>query len=188
MQEYETLKQQNFDSREIRQTMLRDKWKEGISTFRMGYSALLGHLPELLAAGVSGKVLKLAAEYLGNAAAVAGSGQSPLRFVEVYRQLQQVQQGGAVTLREALELAVLHSAMGLTGPDDRGNVVIAMDISPSMRQPVREGSLVQRYDIAPLVAMLLKSRGVGVTAGVIVGQRNANGDRTPSANHVVFEF
>ncbi len=165
--EYEALKTQNFDSRQLRQATLRDKWKEGISTFRMGYGALLNDLPELLGTGVSGKVLKLAAEDLGNAAAVAGSGQSPLRFVEVYRQLQQVQWGGAVTLREALELAVLHSARILTDKDERDNVVIAMDISPSMRQPVREGSLVQRYDIAPLVAMLLKSRGVTVTAGVI---------------------
>ena len=170
--EYEALRLQHFDSREIRQTVLKDKWKEGISTFRIGYGALLNNLPELLSAGVSGKVLKLAAEYLGNAAAVAGSKQSPLRLVEAYRELQQVQQGGAVTLREALELAVLHSAREIsarevTGSDEHENVVIAMDISPSMRQPVREGSLVKRFDIAPLIAMLLKSRGVNVTAGVI---------------------
>ena len=77
--EYETLRLRNYDSQEIRQSVLREKWKEGISAFRMGYTALLNNLSNILAAGVSGKVLKLAAEYLGNATAVAGSRQSPDR-------------------------------------------------------------------------------------------------------------
>jgi hypothetical protein len=133
----------------------------------MGYTALLENLPNILAAGVSGKVLKLAAEYLGNAAAVTGSLQSPLRLVEAYRKLQQSRQGGAVTLREALEQAVRHSARNIDGLDENKSTVIAMDISPSMRYPVREGSLVHRFDIAPLLAMLLKSRGGKVTTGII---------------------
>jgi len=167
LSEYEALKQQNYDSAELRQSALREKWKEGISSFRMGYAALLANLPNILAAGVSGKVLKLAAEYLGNAAAVTGSRQSPLRLVEAYRKLQQVQQGGAITLQEALEQAVRHSARNIDGLEDSDSTVIAMDISPSMRHPVREGSLVQRFDIAPLLAMLLKSRGGRVNTGII---------------------
>jgi hypothetical protein len=167
LSEYEAVRQQNYDSIEIRQAALREKWKEGISTFRMGYAALLENLPDILAAGVSGKVLKLAAEYLGNAAAVTGSRQSPLRFVEAYRKLQQVQQGGAVTLQEALEQAVRHSVRNIDGLANSDSIVIAMDISPSMRYPVREGGLVQRFDIAPLLAMLLKSRGGRVYTGVI---------------------
>jgi 60 kDa SS-A/Ro ribonucleoprotein len=165
--EYEALRLQNYDSRELRQAALREKWKEGISTFRMGYTVLLDNLSNILAAGVSGKVLKLAAEYLGNAAAVTGSRQSPLRFVEAYRKLQRMPQGGAVTLQEALEQAVRHSAHRLDGIEDNDSTVIAMDISPSMRYPVKEGSLVQRFDIAPLLAMLMKSRGGNVITGII---------------------
>jgi len=167
LSEYEALRQQNYDSAELRQSALREKWKEGISSFRMGYAALLENLPKVLAAGVSGKVLKLAAEYLGNAAAVTGSRQSPLRFVEAYRKLQLSRQGGSVTLQEALEQAVRHSARNIDGLDEQHSTVVAMDISPSMRYPVREGSLVQRFDIAPLLAMLLKSRGGKVTTGII---------------------
>ena len=165
--EYEALQLQNYDSRELRQAALRDKWKEGISTFRMGYNTLLEKLPRILAAGVSGKVLKLAAEYLGNAAAVTGSRQSPLKFLEAYRQLQQMEQGGAAMFRETLEKAVAHSADNWTGLDGDSNVVIAMDISPSMRHPVKEGSLVQRFDIAPLLAMLLLHKGARVATGII---------------------
>jgi 60 kDa SS-A/Ro ribonucleoprotein len=54
-----------------------------------------------------------------------------------------------------------------TGLDGDSSTVIAMDISPSMRHPVKEGSLVQRFDIAPLLAMLLRNKGVQVTTGVI---------------------
>jgi len=165
--EYEALLQLHFDSRELRQSALREKWKEGISTFRMGYKTLVEKLPEVLAAGVSGKVLKLAAEYLGNAAAVAGSRLSPQQFLEVYRRLQGMEKGGAALLEEALEQAIRHSADNLAGLDENGRVVIAMDVSPSMRYPVKEGSLVERFDIAPMLAMLMAGKGMSVSTGII---------------------
>ncbi|HVU57465.1 MAG TPA: hypothetical protein VHD83_20520 [Puia sp.] len=165
--EYEALLQQHYDSRELRQAALREKWKEGISTFRMGYRILVEKLPDVLAAGVSGKVLKLAAEYLGNAVAVTGSRLSPQQFLEAYRRLQRMEKGGAGFLQEALEQAIRHSVENLAGVDAHGRVVIAMDISPSMRRPVKEGSLVERYDIAPLLAMLLAGKGASVSTGII---------------------
>ena len=165
--EYEALLQQHYDSRELRQSTLREKWKEGISTFRMGYKTLVEKLPDVLAAGVSGKVLKLAAEYLGNAAAVTGSRLSPQQFLEAYRRLQRMEQGGVAFLQEAFEQAILYSADDLAGLDGQGRMVIAMDISPSMRYPVKEGSLVERFDIAPLLAMLLTGKGMTVSTGII---------------------
>ena len=42
-----------------------------------------------------------------------------------------------------------------------------MDISPSMRYPVKEGSLVERFDIAPLLAMLLTGKGMSISTGII---------------------
>lgn len=78
-----------------------------------------------------------------------------------------MEQGGAALLREALERAILHSADNLAGLDERGRMVIAMDISPSMRYPVKEGSLVERFDVAPLLAVLLAGKGVSVSTGII---------------------
>ncbi|HEY4209561.1 MAG TPA: TROVE domain-containing protein [Puia sp.] len=165
--EYEALQGHPYDSVELKQSALREKWKEGISAFRMGYKALLEHLPDVLEAGVSGKVLKLAAEYLGNAAAVAGSRLSPQEFLEAYWKLRRMEKGGTALLQEALEKAMQHGTENLAGLDELGRVVIAMDISPSMRNPIREDSLVQRYDVALFLAMLLKGKGGQVSAGII---------------------
>jgi 60 kDa SS-A/Ro ribonucleoprotein len=166
-QEWQALHQQPYESPEQRQVALRDKWKEGISSFRIGYTALLDNLQPMLCAGVSGKVLKLAAEYLGNAVAVGRSGLSPLRLLEVYRALRLMEQGGAGMLSEALEQAALHSAWNRTDLDRNTTWLIAMDVSNSMKHPVNGYNKVQRFDIGPLLAMILKSRGEQVTTGII---------------------
>jgi 60 kDa SS-A/Ro ribonucleoprotein len=166
-QEWKAVQQQPYDNHELQQAALRDKWKEGISSFRMGYAALLDHLPRILTAGVSGKVLKLAAEYLGNVYAVADSRLSPYRFPAIYRKLQVIDQGGAPLLMEALEQAVRHSARNLAGFEENSCTVIAMDVSNSMRHPIHEGDPLQRFDIAPLLAMLLKSSRRQVITGII---------------------
>jgi 60 kDa SS-A/Ro ribonucleoprotein len=166
-QEWQVLHQQHYESPEQRQVTLRDKWKEGISSFRIGYMALLDNLQPMLCAGVSGKVLKLASEYLGNALAVGKSGLSPLRLLEVYRTLRLMEQGGTDMLLEALEQAALHSAWNRTDLDKNVTCVIAMDVSNSMQHPVSGYNKVQRYDIGPLLAMILKSRGEQVITGII---------------------
>jgi 60 kDa SS-A/Ro ribonucleoprotein len=165
--EWNELKQRNYDSPELQQAALRDKWKEGISSFRIGYAALLDQLPEILAAGVSGKVLKLAAEYLGNAIAVAGSGISPFRLLEIYRKLKAMDQGGVPMLLEALEQAARHGARSRTGFEEKDRVVVAMDVSDSMKRSVSEGSFTHRYDIGPFLALLLKARGLSTITGII---------------------
>jgi 60 kDa SS-A/Ro ribonucleoprotein len=164
-QEWHALHHQPYDSPEQRQVMLRDKWKEGISSFRIGYTALLDNLRPMLCAGVSGKVLKLAAEYLGNPAAVRRSGISPLRLLEVYRELRRMDQGGAGMLSEALEAGVVHSGWSRLG--SHGTSLIAMDVSNSMKYPVYPGGTAQRFDIAPLLAWLWKSKGYSVLTGII---------------------
>jgi 60 kDa SS-A/Ro ribonucleoprotein len=166
-QEWHALYQQHYENPEQRQVILRDKWKEGISSFRIGYTALLDNLRPMLCAGVSGKVLKLAADYLGNAAAVARSGTNPLRVLEVYRALGRMEQGGAGMLAEALEQAVLNSSWARSGFGSKGVSVIAMDVSNSMRRPVDGLSDVQRFDVAPVLAMLWKSRGNQLITGII---------------------
>jgi 60 kDa SS-A/Ro ribonucleoprotein len=166
-QEWRALYQLHYDSPEQRQVTMRDKWKEGISSFRIGYTALLDNLRPMLCAGVSGKVLKLAAEYLGNATAVSRSGASALRILEAYRELQRIEQGGKGMLAEALERAVLESTWARTDFGGEGISVIAMDVSNSMRRPVNGCSGAHRFDIAPLLSLLWKSRGGKVITGII---------------------
>jgi hypothetical protein len=166
-QEWHALYQYRYETVEQRQVVLRDKWKEGISSFRIGYTPLLDNLGPMLCAGVSGKVLKLAAEYLGNAAAVRRSGVSPLRLLEVYRVLRRMDQGGAGMLTEALERAVQHSSWTRSELSDRGVSVIAMDVSNSMKRAVNGFTGAQRFDVAPLLAMLWKSRGDQVITGIV---------------------
>ncbi|MBS1660091.1 MAG: TROVE domain-containing protein [Bacteroidetes bacterium] len=166
-QEWHALHQHHYDGHEQRQVILRDKWKEGISTFRIGYTALLDNLQPMLCTGVSGKVLKLAAEYLGNAAAASRANHSPLRMLEVYRSLRDMDQGGAVLLIDALEQAVYHSSWARSGFGKNAVSVIAMDISDSMKRPVGGPGSALRFDIAPLLALLWKSRGDQVITGFI---------------------
>jgi hypothetical protein len=166
-EEWQTYHKHTYKSPEQRQVVLRDKWKEGISSFRIGYTALLNNLQPMLCAGVSGKVLKLAAEYLGNAVAVGKSGQSPLRLLETYRVLRKMDQGGAGMLSEALEQAAVHSAWNRTDLEKNKTWVIAMDVSNSMKHPMSGYNGIQRLDIGPLLAMLLKSRGESVVTGII---------------------
>lgn len=166
-QEWHALHHQHYDSSEQRQVLLRDKWKEGISSFRIGYTALLDNLRPMLCAGVSGKVLKLAAEYLGNAAAVGRSGTSPLRLLEVYQSLYNIEQGGVGMLAEALEEAVLYSSWNTSAFGSKGVSVIAMDVSNSMKRPVYPGGGARRFDIAPLLAWLWRNKDYSLITGII---------------------
>ncbi|HXB06370.1 MAG TPA: hypothetical protein VNW04_04625 [Puia sp.] len=166
-QEWHVLHHQHYDSPERRQVALRDKWKEGISSFRIGYMPLLDNLRPMLCAGVSGKVLKLASDYLGNAAAIARSGVSPLRLLEAWRVLRRMDQGGTGMLTEALEKAVLHSNWARSEFGNGGVSVIAMDVSNSMKRTLGGAGEIQRFDVAPLLSMVWKSRGNTVITGMI---------------------
>ncbi len=166
-QEWHALHQQKYESPEQRQVVLRDKWKQGISTFRIGYTALLENLQPMLHTVVSGKVLKLAAQYLGNAAAVTQGGYSPLRMLEAYRSLKRLDMGGTVMLSEALEQAALYSSWSLSDFGKNAVSVIAMDVSDSMKTPITGAGGALRFDIAPLLALLWKQRGDKVITGII---------------------
>jgi 60 kDa SS-A/Ro ribonucleoprotein len=166
-QEWHVLHQQHYDSIEQRQVSLRDKWKEGISSFRIGYAPLLDNLKPMLCAGVSGKVLKLASDYLGNAAAASRSGVSPLQMMSAWRVLRKMEPGGVGMLTEALEKAILHSSWARSEFGNKGVSVIAMDVSNSMKRPLFGALGAQRFDVGPLLAMLWASRGNHLITGII---------------------
>jgi 60 kDa SS-A/Ro ribonucleoprotein len=217
--ELDALQHQYYDSAAVKQLALREKWKELISSFKMGYPALLANIQPVLTAGVSGKALKLVAEYLGNAAAIARSRQMPFSLLETYRELKaphhcshsghyshgghdgQGSHGGSQMLMDALEQAVVHSAENLDGFEADTRVLVAMDVSHSMRHPLHgpgasqgpaispgspasqnpagshnpatsQGSTtprlaIQRFDVGPLLAMLLQRRCRQVTTGIL---------------------
>jgi hypothetical protein len=70
-------------------------------------------------------------------------------------------------LTEALEKAVLHSSWVRSEFGNSGVSVIAMDVSNSMKLPLLGAGGVQRFDVAPLMAMLWAGRGNQVITGVI---------------------
>jgi len=164
--ELTALREQRYDSLELKQATLRDKWKEGISSFRIGYAALLYNLRPILAAGVSGKILKLAGEYIGNAAAIGRNRQLPFRLLEAYRELKTLPRGGTTFLLEALEQAAFHSAGNIAGFTEETRVLIAMDVSNSMKTPAGEDGVLERYDIGPLLALALKKKCRSVITGI----------------------
>jgi 60 kDa SS-A/Ro ribonucleoprotein len=183
-QEWHALHRGHYDSHEQRQLTLRDKWKEGISSFRIGYQALLQNLPAMLDASVSGRMLKLAAEYVGNAAAAGPDGQSPLRLLKVWRGLQCRDQGGAGMLMEALERAAAGSSWNRSAFGRSAVSVIAMDVSNSMRRPVCGDESIQRFDIGPLLAYSWMVRGDKVVAGVLGNTWRTIELPSPSAPHL----
>jgi hypothetical protein len=176
--EWQRIERQYFDSVEIRQAALRDKWKEGVSTFRIGYTTMVENLVPILTAGVSGKVLRLAAEYLRHPAAIARSGITPVRLLQAYRNLRRSEHGGARMLLEAIETAVENSAVHMGGPGKGELVVVGLDVSNSMLRSLNQGGRrpeypdlpgehVELFDLGFLVAMLLKIRGCQVEGGII---------------------
>jgi len=60
---------------------------------------------------------------------------------------------------------VLHSRWSEFGRE--GVSLIAMDISNSMKRPVHPGGSAQRFDVAPLLAGIWKSKGYSVHTGII---------------------
>jgi 60 kDa SS-A/Ro ribonucleoprotein len=103
---------------------------------------------------------------LSDAQTVARSKQFPFRFLSAYRELKHLQDGRVSTVLTALEMAVQHSAANIRGFDANTRVVIAADVSGSMQQAISAKSIVQRYDIGLMLAMLLQHRCQNVVTGM----------------------
>src|SRR5258708_258183 len=164
--ELSALGQKKYDSLELKQGALRDKWEELIFSNKMGYMAVLRNLRNILEAEVSKEALNKVCDYLGNAQAVAKSKQLPFRFLSAYRELKDLKNGRVSKVLDALEEAVLVSAENIAGYDENTKVVIAADVSGSMQKSISERSKVQSYDIGLMLAMLLQSRCENVITGM----------------------
>jgi len=164
--ELSALGQQLFDTAELKQLAVANKWEELIASNKLGYMATLRNLRNIVNANISNDALNKVCAYLANDKAVANSKQLPFRFLAAYRELMQVPDGRTGKVLDTLEKAVLQSAAAIEGFDENTSVVIAADMSGSMQTPVSAKSTIQRYEVGLILAMLLQSRCANVVTGI----------------------
>lgn len=164
--ELSALGQKNYDTPELKQAALKAKWEELIFSNKMGYMATLRNLRNLLEADISKEALDKVCKYLGNATAVSKSKQLPFRFLSAYRELKELKNGRVSKVLDALEDAVMQSAVNIAGYDENTRVVIAADVSGSMQKAISAKSKIQNFDIGLMLAMLLQTRCENVITGM----------------------
>ena len=164
--ELSALGQQQFESEEQKKEAFRDKWEELVGSRKLGYMAMMRNLRNMLQADVSLPQIMDVANRLSNAEQVANSKQLPFRYLSAYREIEQVNSVHIPMLMNALEAAVKCSAANIEGFDENTRVLLASDVSGSMRHPVSPRSTVENYDIGILLSMLLRSRCKQVVSGI----------------------
>jgi len=83
-----------------------------------------------------------------------------------YRELSQIASGYTTKVMNALEEAVTVTAENIAGFSESTRVLVACDVSGSMRVAISPKSKVQNYDIGLMLGMLLKSRCKNVVSGI----------------------
>lgn len=155
--ELSALGQTTFSSDEEKEIAFRMKWEELIDSRKVGYMALMRNLRAILKAGVSQQHIRRVCEVLSNPEAVRHSKQLPFRFLAAYRGLSKVESVYAGQVLDALEQAVAVSAENIAGFGEDTSVLIACDVSASMKCTVSPKSKILSYDIGLMLAMLLKA-------------------------------
>ena len=164
--ELSALGQQRFSSNTQRQEAFREKWEEMVFSGKLGYMAIMRNLRNILEADVSQAAMAVVNQRLSDPAQVAKSKQLPFRYLSAYREMEKVSSLHTQTVMSALEAAVKHTAANIKGFDKDTRVLLASDVSGSMRHPISLKSTVEYYDIGLLLSMLLKSRCQQVIAGI----------------------
>ena len=164
--ELSALGQQKFESEELKQKAVREKWEELINSGKLGYMALMRNLRNMLQADVSLLEMQKVASRLADSEQVSKSKQLPFRYLSAYREIRQVNSVYTAKILSALESAVKASVENLEGFDANTHVLLAADVSGSMQRPVSAKSSVQNFDIGILLSMLLKSKCESVVSGM----------------------
>lgn len=141
-------------------------WEKLIDADALGYMAALRNLRNILDARVSVSRIHTVGKRLADPAAVVKSKQFPFRFYSAYREIEGHTNPHTSALLTALEDALIASAENITGFNSDTSVLIASDVSGSMRSPVSEKSKVSMYDIGLVLSMLLQHRVKRVVTGV----------------------
>lgn len=116
----------------------------------MGYMALLRNLRNFDEAGVSRTVASAVAAYLGDKVKVELSRQLPMSFLSAFRSVSNVR------WHMALENALQHSLSNI--PEFKGNTLILIDTSSSMRTPMSGRSDLMSWDAAAIFGLALSQR------------------------------
>lgn len=154
-----------FSDNAEREAAFARKWEELVESRRMGYMATLRNLRNMLKMNVADKTIRSVCSYLANREAVRKSRQLPFRFLSAYRELREFDVEHS-ELGAALEQAVSASTENIPGFDADTRVLLACDVSGSMRSPVSANSKIEYYDIGLLLAMLMKTRCQQVVTGI----------------------
>ena len=164
--ELSALGQQKFESEELKQKAVREKWEELINSGKLGYMALMRNLRNMLQADISLLEMQKVASRLADPEQVSKSKQLPFRYLSAYREIRQVNSVYTAKILSALESAVKASVENLKGFDANTHVLLAADVSGSMQRPVSAKSSVQNFDIGILLSILLKSKCESVVSGM----------------------
>lgn len=164
--ELSALGQLKYDTVELKKSAVTAKWEELIFSNNLGYMATMRNLRNILEAEVSKDALNKVCDFIANEKAVANSKQLPFRFLAAYRELKELKYGRVSKVMDALEQAVLYSAVNIAGYDEDTKLVIAADVSGSMQKPISAKSKVLLYDIGLMLAMLLQSRCENAITGM----------------------
>lgn len=164
--ELSALGQKAFGSESEKKLAFCAKWEELIVSGKLGYMALMRNLRNIIEAGVSATVMGEVCSRISDRDAVAKSKQLPFRFLAAYREVKVLESSMVPMVLDALEEAVIQSAVNLRGFGKDTSVLIACDVSGSMQKPISAKSKILNYDIGLMLAMLLQSRCEVVQTGM----------------------
>ncbi len=164
--EFSALGQQHFSSDQEKALAFTGKWEELVESGRLGYMALMRNLRNLLQSGVNTHTMQTVCQRLSDPVQVASSKQFPFRYLAAYREARTVDSIETQAVLTALEAAVKYSASNISGFDTDTRVLLACDVSGSMRWPISKNSVIEHYDIGLMLAMLLRHRCHQVVTGI----------------------
>jgi hypothetical protein len=156
------LKQQAFDSQETRQAAFSEKWSAIVQSDELSDTVLLKNSKNIARMPLTAGAMQAVCQRL---AAIDNPALSPFALLHYYRELL-LQGGNNTGMLEALEKAALRSIQHITGFGPQTRVLVATDVSSSMLRHISIKSKVQNFDIGPLLALVLRQQGNGVTTGI----------------------
>lgn len=141
-------------------------WEELIESNKLGYMGLLRNLRNLLDAKVSIQHINTISKNLADEKAVLSNKQFPFRYLSAYRELTENENPFTSTILTALEEAILISSANIQGYGYDTTVLIASDVSGSMRKTISAKSKIENYDIGLVLSMLLQNKCKSCITGI----------------------
>jgi len=141
-------------------------WVDMIHSGKMGYMATLRNLRNFIEAGVDHTHLALVCEQLADPEKVRKSKQFPFRFLSAYNEIKELTSPDSAMVVDALEEAVKASAANVTGFDRDTRVLIANDVSGSMRGTISPHSKICTREVGLILGMILRNHCKSVMTGV----------------------